>query len=340
MQARFNEPDDPRNAGGPEGIAGKYKTIFTLSRPGQAISPENHFMPASNLKGDSHLAIAEPALSFLQGESSDQLYFQCATPEGIFAFIGFSNEKGFLSRVESEPFDANSFSDAAWKAHHAIASTLSSMSVYFDVPVNIYQMDVIEVRTGSLRLSILMPFRAVPGVIMPPIREWSAQQQKYASLYREALGSSSSNYQFLCLYRIIEGLRERRQRVRGEAAKDARRRGKVPTSRPETKIPSDLVSQRRLLNSVFPNPRKWSDGAVQTVFITDVLDRKISNLIHKAGELHRLRNQIAHAVLDSAEDVISIDNGLDLDKVEAWLPITKFLARYLLKEAFPDMFAT
>ena len=77
---------------------------------------------------------------------------------------------------------------------------------------------------------------------------------------------------------------------------------------------------------------------MDSVFIIPVLDRRIGNLIHKGEELHKLRNQIAHAVLDSSEGVISIDNGLDIDKVEAWLPITKFLARYLLKEAFPDMF--
>jgi hypothetical protein len=80
--------------------------------------------------------------------------------------------------------------------------------------------------------------------------------------------------------------------------------------------------------------------ALDSVFITDILGRRIGNLIDKGQELHKLRNKIAHAVLDSGEGVISIDNGLDIDRVEAWLPTTKFLARYLLKEAFPDMFKT
>ncbi len=336
LRTYFKDPEDPRNAGGPEGIPGNYKVTFTLNRPGFALAAENHFVPASNLKGDSHLAIAKPALAFLDGQEFDQLYFECATPTGRFGFRGMPNEKGFLAKVESEPFEALHFSDAALKAHRAVASVFSSMSVYSDVPVNIYQLDVSELRTGSLRMSVRMPFREVPGG-MPPI-ELSEEHQKYASLYREGLNSNSSNYQYLCLYRIIEGLRERRQRRRGELAQEARQRGENPPSYDEEKIPIDRIQQRRFLNSVYPNPRKWSDEALDSVFIKPVLDRRIGNLIHKGEELHKLRNQIAHAVLDSGEGVISIDNGLDIDKVEAWLPITKLLARYLLKEAFPGMF--
>lgn len=336
MRAFFKDPDDPRNTGGPEGIPGNYTVTFTLNRPGFALAAENHFLPASNLKGDSHLAIAKPALAFLDGQESDQLYFECNTPNGYFGFRGTPNEKGFLAKVESEPFEALHFSDAALKAHRAIASVFSGMSVYSDVPVNIYQFDVCELRTGSIRMSVRMPFREVPGG-MPPI-ELSEEHQKYSSLYREGLNSNSSNYQFLCLYRIIEGLRERRQRLRGELAREAKQRGESPPSYGEEKIPKDRLQQLQLLNSVYPNPRRWSEEALDSVFIIPVLDRRIGNLIHKGEELHKLRNQIAHAVLDSSEGVISIDNGLDIDKVEAWLPITKFLARYLLKEAFPDMF--
>jgi len=339
LMAHFSDPSDPQNAGDVVGIPGKYKVTFTLSRPGFPLTSENHFSAASNLKGDSHLAIAKPALLFLDGQEFDLLRFECRTPNGTFVFTGFPNEKGFLGRVESEPFDAIHFSDAALKAHQAIASAFSNMSVYLDVPVNIFQLDVIEVRTGSVRISIRMPFREVPGG-MPPINEASEQHQKYASLYREGLNSNSSNYQFLCLYRIIEGLRERRQRIRGEAARDAKQKGETPPSYKEEKIPADKADQLIWLNSLFPNPRQWSDMALDSVFIMDILGRRIGNLIDKGQELHKLRNKIAHAVLDSGEGVISIDNGLDIDRVEAWLPITKFLARYLLKEAFPDMFKT
>lgn len=80
--------------------------------------------------------------------------------------------------------------------------------------------------------------------------------------------------------------------------------------------------------------------ALDSVFKNEILGRRVNNLIDKSNELHNLRNKIAHAVLDSGEPVISIDNGLDLDEVEKWLPIAKFVARFLLKDAFPDMFKT
>jgi len=78
--------------------------------------------------------------------------------------------------------------------------------------------------------------------------------------------------------------------------------------------------------------------ALDSVFMKEIVDRRVNNLIDKSNELHNLRNKIAHAVLDSGEPVISIDNGVDIEEVEKWLPITKFLARFLLKDAFPDMF--
>jgi hypothetical protein len=34
----------------------------------------------------------------------------------------------------------------------------------------------------------------------------------------------------------------------------------------------------------------------------------------------------------------SIDNGVDVDEVEKWLPVLRFIARYLLVEAFPKLF--
>lgn len=337
MKARFSDLNDLKNTGDIGGIPGKYKVVFTLSRPGFPLLSERHFSASSNLKGNSHLAIAKPALKFLDGEELDQLRFECTTVNGGFVFTGCSNDQGFLGKVESEPFDASNFSDAALKAHHAIAPAFSNMSVYLDVPVHIFQIDVTEIRTGSVRMSIKTPFKNVLGWIAP-IHEVPEEQQKYVSLYREALSSNSSNYQFLCFYKIIEGTRERRQRLRWQAAVDAKAKGDKPPSYPEEKVPKDRVEQIEWLNSLFPLPQEWDDMGLASIFINDVVDRRIRNLIDKGEELHKLRNKVAHAVLDSGEPIISIDNGLDIDEVEKWLPITKCLARYLLKDAFLGIF--
>ena len=98
------------------------------------------------------------------------------------------------------------------------------------------------------------------------------------------------------------------------------------------------MEQAAWLSSLYPLPQEWDDIAYDSVFIAEAVGRKVGNLIDKDGELHRLRNKIAHAVLDSGEPTISIDNGLDVDEVEKWLPLARCLARYLLKDNFTDMF--
>jgi hypothetical protein len=337
MRPHYADPTDPRNFGALGGTPGKYKVTFTLSRPGFSLLPELNFSAASGLKGDSHVAIAEPALKFPEEESFDQIRFDIGTPFGQFRFMGSANDEGFLGKIESEEFDAANLSDAALRAHQALARSLSNMSVYLDVPVNIYQIDITEMRTGSLRMTLKSPYKVVAGLV-PPSHQIAEDQQVYSSLYREGLNSNSSNYQFLCLYRIIEGLRERRSRLRRQSALEAKSQGKAPPSYPDERIPKDTKDQIIWLNGLYAAPRQWDAMAIQSVFIKEILERRVRNLIDKREELHNLRNKIAHAVLDSGEAIISIDNGVDTQEVEKWLPITKFLARFLLKDAFPDMF--
>lgn len=337
MRPHYADPTDHRNLGALGGTPGKYKVVFTLSRPGFSLLPELSFSAGGGLKGDSHVAIAEPALKFLEGETFDQIRFDIGTPFGQFRFMGFANDDGFLGKIELDEFDAANLSDAALRAHQALSRSLSNMSVCLDIPVNIYQIDVTEIRTGSLRMTLKSPFKAVAG-LMAPAGQITEDQQVYSSLYREALNSSSSNYQFLCLYRVIEGLRERRNRLRGQLALEAKSREQTPPSYPDERIPNNTNEQIEWLNALYQVAREWDAMAIQSVFIKDILDRRVRNLIDKGEELHKLRNKIAHAVLDSGEPIISIDNGVDLEEVEKWLPITKFLARFLLKDAFPDMF--
>jgi hypothetical protein len=337
MRRHYKNPNDSRNAGDLGGMRGEYKVVFTLSRPGFPLLPERRYSASSNLKGDSHLAIAKPALKFLDGNEFDQIEIEGNTPDGHFVFTGYRNDKGFLGKIESETFDADNFSHGALKAHQALAPALSRISLYLDIPVHIYQMDVTELRTGNVRMSITAPFSEVPAS-MTPYYGPSDQLRKYASLYREALNSNSPNYQFLCLYKIIEGLRDRRQRLRTQAAVEAKARGEKPPSYPEERIPKETAEQIEWLSTIFPLPQRWDVMGLDSIFISEAVDRKISNLIDKSKELHDIRNKISHAVLDSGEPTFSIDEGLDIEEVNKWLPITKCLARYLLKEAFTDIF--
>lgn len=73
----------------------------------------------------------------------------------------------------------------------------------------------------------------------------NAEVSAYASIYRDALNSNSHIYQFLCYYKIIEGVLKRRKRLGTEAAK----RGET-FSRPGENLPADTESQIRWLREV------------------------------------------------------------------------------------------
>jgi hypothetical protein len=322
-------------------LPGEYRVAFTLSRPGFSPVPHGMFSPSEHLEGDSHLAIAPPALKYSDGRDYDYdaLVFSIRTEAGEFEFKGTANQKGMLSKIETEPFRAEHFGDAATKALHAIAPGLSSLSLFLDVPVNIYQIDVAELSTNTHRISIKAPFKDVIAW-MPPLENASIEQQKYASLYREALNSTSSNYTFLCLYRMIEGLRDRREKARASVVAEALQKSEKPPPQPDEQIPNEQEEQKEWLNSLYTSQQEWDDFALQAIFISEVVGRRIRNLIDKGQELHKLRNKIAHAVLDSGEPMISIDSGVDVEEVERWLPITKFIARYLFVDSFPDILQT
>jgi hypothetical protein len=54
------------NAHGPAGLPGMYTVEFVLAKPDVRNAPENEFCFADQRRGDSHLAIAEPAVTSLR----------------------------------------------------------------------------------------------------------------------------------------------------------------------------------------------------------------------------------------------------------------------------------
>jgi hypothetical protein len=223
IQAGYSDRESLKNV---SNLPGQYKVLFTLHRSGYPLRAELMISSSEQLEGDSHLAIATPAVKYVDGRSYDvdKLMFEATTDNGHFVFHGQPNKKGMLGTVETEPFEAQHFGDAALRALHAVAPTLSIMSAALDVPVSVYQMEVIELRTNTRRISLKTPFRDVLGWI-PALESVTAEQQKYMSLYREALNSNSDNYSYLCFYRIIEGLRNRREQLRKKAVDEALAKG-------------------------------------------------------------------------------------------------------------------
>ena len=330
----FRDPHDPRNVGGPKGIPGKYKVIFVLDRPGFSLLPERKYSFSGALKGDSHLAITKPAFSPPGDSDADpitKIKIYGNTEDGNFEFIGLPNEKGFLGKIESEPFDANDLFDAERKAYRVLASSLSYWSVHLDIPLHVYQMESGELRTGNTQMTLLPPSWEAPFAVAPTA-ELRKEFRGYASLYREALNSNSPVYRYLCLFKIIEGIQSRRARLGTEARKSG-----VKFRRPPEVVPERAEEFKAWLNGIFPIRREWDAMSLDSIFHREALGKRFNYVIEKA--LRPLRVDIAHALAStSGELTLSADELLHRERVNKWLPITKCIVRRMLKNEFPDEF--
>jgi hypothetical protein len=333
MRPQYNG-DDPRNVMPVGGAPGDYRVVFTFARPGYTPVREREFSMDPAIPGDSHLAIAPPAVTS-RGKDHDPtaIRIRATTDAGHFLFDGYPNAAGFLGRIEGT-FPAANIKDAEVKAHQAIASSLSNWSAHFDVPFWIWRTLVSELASGSVQITITNPFLNVPFAFRAE-GTMTKEYRAFASLYREAVGTNSPAYAFLCFFKIAEGVGKRRQRLANEAIQ----RGETP-NRPSERIPKTRDEYEPWLNALFPaRAPKWDDLTLDAVFIAEVLGRKIQDLLKH--ELVDVRNAIGHALSDeSGEPALIVDEALPLDRVHQWLPLMRCIARRMLKNEFPAEFLT
>lgn len=315
-----------------KGKPSDYKVVFTLCRPGFSLLPDDHYAEAVKLEGDSHLAIAEPAHKNPQIPEGGHMKLESNIDDYDFKFRCYPNSKGFLGKLELETINANSFGDAGVKAIRGLTFALSGLSFRYDVPLYVYQIDIAELKTGSRRMTIVRAFNET-DYAFDAGRVSSEEFNRYASFYREGLNTNSFSYQFLCFYKIIEGLRQRRERLNQEAiaaGKDA------PFPAPKEKIPEERDEQIEWLKAVFPNGHKWDGMSLSSIFIPESLGKKVKHMVSIHSPLHKIRLNIAHGILEDGEATLSFDDVIDLELVNKWLPLTRCLARYLLNEMFPE----
>jgi hypothetical protein len=327
---RFADPDDPRNLHGPDGRPGQYKITFILNRPGYALLPEGQYSYAGDqMKGDSHLAITRPAFSGAPANAA-QIKINTITPQGHFVFDGYPNARGFLGKIVLPAVDALNFDDAELKAYRSLAPTLSIWSIQRDIPLQIYQIDSTELTTGNSRMAVVAPWLEMPFTV-PPHGTSGDEFRRYASLYREALNSDTPAYQFLCFFKMIEGIQGRRARI----AAEARSRGEEP-KRYDERLPESRADCERWLKAIFYSRPPWDPMTIDQIFVPEVLGKKLSQIIET--QFRPLRVRTAHALLDSGEPTLLADEGLDLQKLSRWLPLAKCVARRMLKNEFPAEF--
>ncbi len=153
----------------------------------------------------------------------------------------------------------------------------------------------------------------------------------FASLYREALISESSAYQFLCYYRIVEGLKKRRPML----AREAKKQGTSYTE-PAEIYPANATDAVALYKKVFPVKLPDQQIIEDSLGLPEALGRSFEDLIDK--QLKEIRDNIGHTLIQKIEELILTDDPLSQAKVEKWLPPLKLMARTMLLNDFPAGF--
>ena len=285
---QYGDPADPKNAHTPQGMPGQYDIVFTFSRPGYSIDGERNVTASEFLQGNSHLAITRPANTLI-GPSANKWKIDVTVFGKPFQFEGFPNPTCFLSKIAGRVSAQNS-RDAYKIAMSALTPSLSSLSAQLDIPLFIFQADITEVATGTHSIIRATPFPDTPLVNIPGTG-LSSEMRGYASLYRESLNSSSPIYQFLCFFKILEGTRQRRQRL----GKEARSCGQT-IARPPEVFPRTVSELKPWLDALYlVRPLVWEATVIDSLLLPEIAGRKFGWIIDTI--FTPLRDQIAHVLL-------------------------------------------
>jgi hypothetical protein len=325
FRPKYSPADDPRNSGSPEGEPGLYRVVFTFARPGLGAHPEGKYTVEQYLEGDSHLYIR------LQ-PNAQKIVFALGTSDGIFEFYGVPNSRGCLGKIIAETVSAENFHDAERKAWAAICPALSAVSLHLDIPFQVDQVDIVERRTGAFMLKVLLAYRNV-GLGIGSVLNGSPEFRFHASLYREAINNAAPLYQFLCLYKIIDAIYARRQRILRELKFQTPPRVLLTET-----VPNDPTQFKVWMDCIFPQPARlsWQPMHFESVFRTDVRGKEFTDIA--TAYLTPIRNRIAHAITGTSELGFSIDDVSELQTVLHWLPLVKCIVRRMLRNEFPDEF--
>ena len=313
----FEDPNDPRNHGNLDGEPGEYEVIMTLARPGVPLVGENNHAASEYLRGDSYIAISAPALQ--SPTPMDRLDIIANSPHGYIEFEGIPNNAGYLATFRCS-VQATTWTDAMLKAHRVLVPALGGFSAHLDIPIEIRQTDVIEKRTGTRYMKIVTTPAAVALAILPSSAP-SDEFRAYTGLYREGVNSTSMRYRFLCFHKISDAIYARRKRLAGR--------------RPLETLPN-RDGREAWIKAIFPPPVEIDDFVLEETFPQECLEKKLGKVFQ--NYLVPLRNEIAHGVLNSGELVGPPDDPEQEKKIIRWLPLSKCVARRLLKNEFPNEF--
>jgi hypothetical protein len=250
--------------------------------------------------------------------------------EGTIHFSCVVNDDGCVGRITAEQVWANDHVNAEFVAYRALTPFLSSWSAVLDIPIMVETIQVTDPATHTESLRIQRPFREMMpmGGVGPILGD---EYCKFASLYREALNSSSPFYRFLCFYKLVESIYLRQQ----VSAAEAKLRGEEPRKRNEdVKLTKEAV--RGIVNWVYPWEDPHDDFLLSQLLPDEANDKKFRSIFQII--LEPLRDSIAHALMKTGEIKSVADRLEDIEEVMKWLPLLRLWVRVLMLSEFPDEF--
>ena len=274
----------------------------------------------------THLLIAKP-LDHRTDMDVDKMLFHAVSAKGNITFRGLPNEKGYLGKFVVDELTADNFAQAEAASYESLCPFLSAWSIHLDLPVNIQTIQVTELSTHVTSVRARTPHfdMTFGGGTSPLLTDDFCH---HASVYREGMNTNSPFYRFLCFYKIIESISSRRTRRNKEKVA----KGEEPVRYHET-IPETDEDARRLLKGVFPLRGEFSKSSLDELFPQGARGKRLSQVI---DILNKLRTGIAHAVLNTGEIRISLDQLAHVQEVNLWLPFCRVVARWMMSSEFPS----
>lgn len=294
-----------------------YRVVLTLNRT----EPEFRTLSfEANLTGDSNIHFAKAATERAAGDC-DQMAISFGHGNQTLEITGTANTHGRLSKLLIET-PAPGFLEAEALAFGAASPFLSAMAFDLDVPVRLGQIDVTQMSTGNTSMTYNCPY----SDMVPAGNEFNNAPyiQSLMSLYREGINSNSPNYQFLCWYKIVEGINVRR----AEETKVSK--APLPMKLSE-RLEQTRVQQRERLAEAFPMIQLVgaSDSRWDEVVPEEVLNWKFNRV--REQKLEPVRNRIAHMISEPSGDLsLSPDSRENIREVTKWLSLLRFISRVMI----------
>jgi hypothetical protein len=295
---------------------GLYRVVLLLT---QTLADLHNLNFQTGLTGDSFVHFAKPQKDRTASDA-DELVISFGQGTHKLELKGAANAEGRLAEVTVE-MRAAGFTEAEERAFGAISPFLSSLAFDLDIPVSVARMHVTQLGTQCASITYTCPysevllggeeFKNVPYV------------QSLLSLYREGINSYSPNYQFLCWYKIVEGINCKR-------AEEASQKRPAPVLKFPERLANTKVGQRKQLEEAFPfiKAAGSSNDMWDDIVPDEVLGWKFNRVRQEV--LEALRNKIAHMISDASGDFsLSPDSRENLREVTKWVSLLRFMARMM-----------